>query len=164
MGSGSIRYLQILVPHLVEVLNSSSVVGEGNKEGRLDESSMRMMELVAKALECLLGVANRRMEGWLSGILLATAKCWTIVRERGTYGEDTGRKESLEKTLVSLVRGLALVSEKARKVSTDHFGLKGKELIQFWFEQVDLPRLLAVDPILFQDLVPSVCSSEEGII
>lgn len=74
LGAGSIRYLQLLVPHLCGVLTGAN--------GTWTRETAGMLHAAAVALGCVARNATARVSGrWEGRIGAAVAQCWVEARE-----------------------------------------------------------------------------------
>jgi len=106
LGPGSIRYLQLVVPHLCGVLAGSN--------GVWSTESARMLEAAARALVCVVRNGRARMRGrWEGRVVAAAGQCWVEAHEdeaacRLRSESEAGRValEQLEEALRAVVREL----------------------------------------------------------
>ncbi|GAA5842665.1 hypothetical protein JCM9279_003654 [Rhodotorula babjevae] len=106
LGPGSIRYLQLVVPHLCGVLTGTN--------GVWSTEVARMLEAAARALGAVVRHGRARMRGrWEGRVVAAVGQCWVEVREdeaaRRLRGASEGGRvalEELEETLKAVVREL----------------------------------------------------------
>ncbi|KAL8279349.1 hypothetical protein RQP46_008161 [Phenoliferia psychrophenolica] len=94
LGTGTIRFLQILVPHLAGLVGDSPV-GEGTWE---------LLEKSCVALEETLKVANGvgRAGRWKGLVGAAVGRCWVKVGETERGRERVALEESLKRALVAM--------------------------------------------------------------
>ncbi|GJN89341.1 hypothetical protein Rhopal_002321-T1 [Rhodotorula paludigena] len=110
LRGGSIRFLQILVPHLCELLSGTATSG-GTGEGTWTGETVEMMRQAAKALEAVVRNAKPRMARWEGRINAAIGMCWVAVRESEgarRLGEADGQEalQHLKEALRSIARAL----------------------------------------------------------
>lgn len=113
MGEGTVRFLQILVPHLCGVLSSAAEVGVG-------KDSVGMWAAVARALEVVVRLGRRRMGRWKGEVLGAVGKCWVVVKEKERGNAEL--EEALRGVVEALVEGgseVGEVSSELRRVRAD---------------------------------------------
>lgn len=134
MGQGTIRWLQILVPHLSHLLGSISIGGL-----ELEEKSGEVMRWVAEALVVVVREGAPRMDKWAGVIVEGVGKCWCAVQERGQGLEEWDR-ELLEGTLRDVMKVLGKVVPDVRHVV--------------------FPKLRTLDPV-FSNLIPEVDSIQD---
>jgi hypothetical protein len=121
MGGGTIRWLQILVPHLSHLLGSMSIGGL-----ELEEKSGEVAKWAAEALVVVVREGAPRMDKWAGVIVDGVGKCWYAVQERGGGLEEWDR-EVLEGALKDVMKALGEVVPDVRDVV--------------------FPRLRALDPL-----------------
>lgn len=110
LRGGSIRFLQILVPHLCELLSGTATSG-GTGEGTWTGETVEMMRRAANALEAVVRNAKPRMARWEGRIGAAIGMCWIAARESEgarRLGEADGREalQHLKEALRSVARAL----------------------------------------------------------
>ncbi|GAA5896987.1 hypothetical protein JCM8208_006131 [Rhodotorula glutinis] len=106
LGPGSIRYLQLVVPHLCGVLTGSN--------GVWSVEAARMLEAAARALCSVVRNGRARMSGrWAGRVVAAVGQCWVEASEdeaaRKLRGASEGGRialEELEEALKGVVREL----------------------------------------------------------
>lgn len=101
-GVGCIRYLQILVPRLCELLTAGSGIGGIGVPDEVKRKAGENLIVVIK-------LGRLRMERWSGMILVSVAKCWVDCKERDEAGDATGEKVKLEDTLRDILGILAAV-------------------------------------------------------
>ncbi|GAA5910721.1 hypothetical protein JCM6882_002061 [Rhodosporidiobolus microsporus] len=77
LGAGTIRYLQILVPHLSDLLAQTATAAGGT----WTEETVEMMRLAAVALESVVRNGRARMGRWEGRVGGAVAQAWVGLRE-----------------------------------------------------------------------------------
>ncbi|GAA5869640.1 hypothetical protein JCM8547_005093 [Rhodosporidiobolus lusitaniae] len=111
LGAGSVRYLQVLIPHLSELLGTTAT-GAG---GTWTIETVAMMEEAARALEGVARNGRLRIARWEGRIVGAVGKAWTGVEESMGAAELRRREEGkehleqLEEALQAVVKRLAEV-------------------------------------------------------
>ncbi|KAJ8295172.1 hypothetical protein OF846_002202 [Rhodotorula toruloides] len=118
LGSGTIRYLQILVPHFADLLATTATAGGG---GTWTLETIALMTEASKALLSVIANGKLRIKRWEGRIGGAVAQCWVGVNESpaakklrsGTAGANSMQEleEGLQKVMAVL--GEATGSEKA---------------------------------------------------
>lgn len=117
IGTGVVRYLGILIPHLTRLLAGDDE-GEGGRAARdVVKTSLEMVELRSGAAGVLRELTRRdrartRVRGWDDDVASAVARCWVQLRreEEDAPGEtgqvDPARtaREGLKAQLQALVR------------------------------------------------------------
>ncbi|GAA5978252.1 hypothetical protein JCM11641_001149 [Rhodosporidiobolus odoratus] len=108
LGANSIRYLQILVPHLCVLLTSTATAAGGT----WSIETVEMMTEAARALESVVRNASPRIGRWRGRIVGAVAQTWVGLQEGDGVGklknkeEGAERLEALTEALKSVGRGL----------------------------------------------------------
>lgn len=115
MGSATIRYLQILIPHLTDLLATTATAG-GDGTWSLDTATM--MLAASRALVAVVRNARLRMRRWEGKIGVAVSQCWIGMHESKTaQALQAGSREGLtafkelEESLTSLLQELDGVSD-----------------------------------------------------
>lgn len=123
MGSATIRYLQILVPHLTDLLATTATAGG---DGTWTVDTATMMLAASRALVAVVRNARLRMRRWEGKIGVAVSQCWIGLHEskaaqalRAESQEGSTVIEELEKSLTDLLRELDGVSETPVGVLSD---------------------------------------------
>ncbi|GAA5989643.1 hypothetical protein JCM10908_000567 [Rhodotorula pacifica] len=110
MGSTSIRYLQVLVPHLADLLATTATAGNG---GTWTLETVTLMLETSRALLAVIDNARLRIARWEGKIGVAVAQCWVGIQESeaamalrtgSTEGETVVGK--LEEGLKAVLRAL----------------------------------------------------------
>lgn len=78
LGTGTIRYLQILVPHLADLLATTATAGG---EGTWSVETVRLMREAGRALASVVMNGRLRIKRWEGRIGGAVAQCWTGMTE-----------------------------------------------------------------------------------
>lgn len=76
MGAASIRYLQVIVPHLTELLVTTATLGGLEGDGTWTLETATMMLEASRALLAVVRNGRMRMARWEGKIGVAVAKCW----------------------------------------------------------------------------------------
>lgn len=100
LGVGCIRYFQILVPRLCELLTAGSGIGG---IGVPDEVKRK----AGGNLMIVIDLGRLRIQRWSGVILGSVGKCWVECQERHGDGDTTGEKVKLENTLREVLGILA---------------------------------------------------------
>ena len=115
MGSATIRYLQILIPHLTDLLATTATAGGG---GTWSLDTATMMLAASRALVAVVRNARLRMRRWEGKIGVAVSQCWIGMHESKTaQALQAGSREGLtafkelEESLTSLLQELDGVSD-----------------------------------------------------
>ncbi|GAA5927176.1 hypothetical protein JCM1841_004240 [Sporobolomyces salmonicolor] len=142
LGRGSIRWLQVVVPHLCGLLDSGG--GGGGAGGGTSFETLEMQLEAARALRHVVGLARGRMARWEARVVASLGRCWVELREEGREGRSSTREERAEvrelaEALRAVVRALDEVPRPEEKASR----LRKSLLID----------LRALDEGLFGDLV-----------
>ncbi|KAG0656116.1 hypothetical protein C6P46_000435 [Rhodotorula mucilaginosa] len=115
MGSATIRYLQILMPHLTDLLVTTATAGG---DGTWTVDTATMMLAASRALVAVVRNARLRMRRWEGKIGVAVSQCWIGMHESKTAQalqagsqEGSAAIEELKESLADLLRELEGVSD-----------------------------------------------------
>ncbi|BGP24594.1 hypothetical protein JCM10295v2_003512 [Rhodotorula toruloides] len=78
LGSGSIRYLQILVPHLADLLSTTATAGG---QGTWTLETVELMAEACRALSSVVENGRLRIRRWEGKVGGAVAQCWVGMNE-----------------------------------------------------------------------------------
>ncbi|GAA5824271.1 hypothetical protein JCM11251_001589 [Rhodosporidiobolus azoricus] len=112
LGPAVIRYLQILVPHLSDLLAQTATAAGGT----WTKEAVRMMIAAAGALESVVRNGRARMSRWAGKIGGAVAQAWVGLKESERAGKvrhtDEGKEQigELEEALIGLTKALAVAT------------------------------------------------------
>ncbi|GAA5871664.1 hypothetical protein JCM1840_007345 [Sporobolomyces johnsonii] len=157
LGAGCVRWLQVVVPHLCDLLEGSAGAG----------TSPEVWEMRIEAAWALRGVVEQarvRMGRWEARVVGAVGRCWVEIREedeaRTRTSEERDEVRALEEALRGVVRALDEVSRREDKASCltmiPPASAPSEVLIEgfCWRKQKSLVAdLRALDEGLFGDLV-----------
>ncbi|SCZ98671.1 BZ3500_MvSof-1268-A1-R1_Chr3-1g05539 [Microbotryum saponariae] len=109
-GMGTIRFLGVLVPHLVGVLETScrTMIGAGIRTGRgLGEGNREVIEYALRGLKEVVRNAEERIREsakWKGMVLVQLGKTWVVVREdEEGQGHKREELETLLRELMALI-------------------------------------------------------------
>ncbi|BGP55412.1 hypothetical protein JCM8202_003739 [Rhodotorula sphaerocarpa] len=121
LGASSIRYLQLLAPHLCDLVGSTATVGDG---GIWTLETAEMMLEASRALRAVVRNAKLRMARWEGRIGGAVVQCWVARRESPAARElEGGSKEGRDllerlngalRDLLAALEGVGSISIAAR--------------------------------------------------
>ncbi|GAA5861701.1 hypothetical protein JCM3774_002676 [Rhodotorula dairenensis] len=78
MGSSAVRYLQVLVPHLADLLATTATAGG---DGTWTPETVTMMLATSRALVAVIKNARLRIARWQGKIGVAVSQCWIGMQE-----------------------------------------------------------------------------------
>ncbi|GAA6002309.1 hypothetical protein JCM10207_001057 [Rhodosporidiobolus poonsookiae] len=112
LKAGSVRYLQILVPHLCEVLAATAT----NAGGTWTVETVRMMGAAAVALESVVKNGRLRIARWEGKVVGAVAQVWVGLKESDGAKElrRSGEGRQVLEVLEGAVKGVLVALEDAR--------------------------------------------------
>ncbi|SGY44499.1 BQ5605_C001g00166 [Microbotryum silenes-dioicae] len=122
---GTIRFLGVLVPHLVGVLETScrTTIGAGIRTGRgLGEGNREVIEYALRGLKEVVGNAEERIREsakWKGMVLMQLGKTWVVTREDKEGQGDKGEKEELETLLRELMAMIGDETDQQRFLELD---------------------------------------------
>ncbi|KDE08348.1 hypothetical protein MVLG_01388 [Microbotryum lychnidis-dioicae p1A1 Lamole] len=122
---GTIRFLGVLVPHLVGVLETScrTTIGAGIRTGRgLGEGNREVIEYALRGLKEVVGNAEERIREsakWKGMVLMQLGKTWVVTREDEEAQGDKGEKEELETLLRELMAMIGDETDQQRFLELD---------------------------------------------
>ncbi|GAA5973631.1 hypothetical protein JCM21900_003490 [Sporobolomyces salmonicolor] len=119
LGRGSVRWLQVVVPHLCGLLDGG---GGGGGGGGTSVETLEMQLEAARALRHVVELARGRMARWEARVVAALGRCWVELREEGREGTSSTRQEHAEvhelaEALRAVVRALDEVPRAEAKAS-----------------------------------------------